>query len=286
LLTRRHLQIGLGVLWLLDAALQYQPYMFTAAFPHDDISGAAVGQPGWIVAGSHWAAHVMTAAPVVTNAGFATIQLLLAVGLFFRPTIRLALAGSMLWGVAVWFFGEALGGLASGHATIITGAPGAALLYAIVAALAWPSTQRGRCSGWTRSRLPATAMWAILWGGSAVLQLLPAQHDSAPRNTAFVMTLFLVALAPLTGTVGIRFAALTGATLAMAFWIFGQNFGELWTGSATDPNSGPLFILLALVLIERVSALQVDQASYSIDEHGDQQVRARSVAALIRQRAA
>ena len=29
---RRHLQVALGVIWLIDAALQYQPYMFTKQF--------------------------------------------------------------------------------------------------------------------------------------------------------------------------------------------------------------------------------------------------------------
>ena len=34
-LTRRNLQIALGVLWLLDGALQLQPFMFTTGFSND-----------------------------------------------------------------------------------------------------------------------------------------------------------------------------------------------------------------------------------------------------------
>ena len=30
------------------------------------------------------------------------------------------------------------------------------------------------------------------------------------------------------------------------FWVFGQAFGEIMTGGATDPNSAPLLALLAL----------------------------------------
>jgi predicted RND superfamily exporter protein len=37
-------------------------------------------------------------------------------------------------------------------------------------------------------------------------------------------------------------AVVTGAVI----WVVGQNFGLLFPGSATDPNSGPLLILLAL----------------------------------------
>ena len=33
--------------------------------------------------------------------------------------------------------------------------------------------------------------------------------------------------------------------LALVIWVFGENFGGLLTGQATDPNTGPLLILLA-----------------------------------------
>jgi hypothetical protein len=34
--------------------------------------------------------------------------------------------------------------------------------------------------------------------------------------------------------------------LAALIWVFGEAFGEIMTGGATDPNSGPLLTLLAL----------------------------------------
>ena len=34
--------------------------------------------------------------------------------------------------------------------------------------------------------------------------------------------------------------------VAAVFWVFGQAFGEIMTGGATDPNSAPLLALLAL----------------------------------------
>jgi hypothetical protein len=39
-----------------------------------------------------------------------------------------------------------------------------------------------------------------------------------------------------------------GVLLSIGLWVVGQNFGELATGSATDVNAGPLFVLLAAVL--------------------------------------
>jgi hypothetical protein len=34
--------------------------------------------------------------------------------------------------------------------------------------------------------------------------------------------------------------------VAAVLWVFGQAFGEIMTGGATDPNSAPLLALLAL----------------------------------------
>jgi hypothetical protein len=41
---------------------------------------------------------------------------------------------------------------------------------------------------------------------------------------------------------------IAGAALSVDFWILGQSFGGIVTGIATDPNAGPIFVLLALAL--------------------------------------
>jgi hypothetical protein len=61
--------------------------------------------------------------------GFAT----LGVGLLVPRTARLALAASIAWALGVWYFGEGLSGLPSDHASLTTGAPGSALLLALLA---------------------------------------------------------------------------------------------------------------------------------------------------------
>ena len=50
--ARRRLQIALGLLWLLDAALQFQPYMFSRAFATDVLAASAAGSPTAAMAGS------------------------------------------------------------------------------------------------------------------------------------------------------------------------------------------------------------------------------------------
>jgi hypothetical protein len=126
-MTRRHLQVALGLLWLLDGALQAQAYMFTRGFATQVIAGAGQGQPGFVSAPIHWASTIIAAHPVVWNVPFAGFQLLLGVGLLVPRTARVTLAASIAWALGVWYLGEGLGGLASGHASLITGAPGSAL---------------------------------------------------------------------------------------------------------------------------------------------------------------
>jgi hypothetical protein len=45
-----------------------------------------------------------------------------------------------------------------------------------------------------------------------------------------------------------RAALITGIVLAVFSGIFGQDLGELFTGQATDPGTGPLLVLFAVAL--------------------------------------
>jgi hypothetical protein len=53
---------------------------------------------------------------------------LIGPGLIYRPTVKVALLASFGWSLGVWWIGEGLGGLSTGTASPLTGAPGAALL--------------------------------------------------------------------------------------------------------------------------------------------------------------
>ena len=122
-ITRRHLQIALGLLWLLDGALQLQPFMLRTSFARQVLDPVAAGQPHFVAGPVHWAANLIAAHPVAWDVPFAAIQLLIGLGLLFPRTAKLALAASIPWSLGVWFFGEGLSGLASGHASLLTGAP-------------------------------------------------------------------------------------------------------------------------------------------------------------------
>jgi hypothetical protein len=46
-ITRRGLQIALGILWLIEGAVQAQPFMFTKGLATAVIAPAGQGQPGF-----------------------------------------------------------------------------------------------------------------------------------------------------------------------------------------------------------------------------------------------
>jgi hypothetical protein len=214
---------------------------------------------------------------VVWNVPFAAIQLLLGVGLLVPRTARLTLAASIAWALGVWYVGEGLAGMASGHASLIIGAPGSALIYALLAAAAWPRSDGSRegPAPW----LPFA--WAGVWVGGAVFQALPGQNtgtavastltagtEGAPAWLAsldnsvgswaaghgLLLVLVLVAAEALIGLGALSRRSRTpavalGLILTLAFWVMGQDLGALYTGQATDPNSGPLLALMAIALL-------------------------------------
>jgi hypothetical protein len=278
-ITRRHLQIALGLLWLLDGALQAQPFMFSRGFATQLIAGVGQGQPGVVAGPVHLASTVIATDPVLWNVLAVAVQLLLGVGLLVGRGPRLVLAASITWALGIWYVGEGLSGLASGHASLITGAPGSALLYAVLGAAAWPreSTSDQAPASWL---VPA---WAVLWIGAALFQVLPGQNTgprlasslnasagAAPHWLAGIDTslaswasrhgtLSLTVVAAAEYVVGVAvlthrtrpWAVSVGLALSIAIWVFGQDLGQIYTGQATDPNTAPLIALMAVVLLAR-----------------------------------
>jgi hypothetical protein len=58
---------------------------------------------------------------------------------------------------------------------------------------------------------------------------------------------FVIGLGPLLTKRSAVFLV-AGIALSLDYWIFGQAFGQMLTGMGTDPNTGPLVILLALTI--------------------------------------
>jgi hypothetical protein len=275
--TRRHLQLGLAVMWLVDGALQCQHYMFTKAFARDVLLGeAGTDQPWGVAHPVHWVAQIVLDHPVLANLGFAAVQLTLGTALLWRRTVRVALLGSVFWALLVWWLGEGAGGLTTGE-TLLSGAPGAALLYAVVAVIAWPD--RAGASD-VRPSVLAIPAWVALWVMAAGMQLaagnnsggalaatfndagmeapgwigridshLAQQHISDLVVAAIVAVEVLIALWALIPGRARQTAAYAGIVVALAAWLLVQGLGNLTTGRSTDPNSGPLIVLMALAVL-------------------------------------
>ncbi len=278
--TRRGVQVTLGVLWLVDALLQMQPFMFTADFATQVVAPAGQGQPIWVAAPGDFFAGIIAAHPAPLNIGFARIQFALGIGFLFPRLVRPAIVGSLAWSGGIWWFSEGLGGPRLWTCFPRHGSPGAVLLYAVLALAAWPATDSRNSAGQAEARVAGwfPAAWAILWIGGALLQLLPSQRgiaalidqigstDGVPgwlaglHNSAGVVLSHggdapFVALVAVMASVGVAglggrpwrmSAAAVGAVAATTFWVLGQDIGELYSGQATDLNTGPLIVLMAL----------------------------------------
>jgi hypothetical protein len=273
-----------ATLWLLDAVLQLQPFMFT---PGPDgfsgmLRGTATGNPTWIAHSITWNASVVDRQPILTNTIFAGIQFLIGFGIVWRRTCKAALGLSVVWSLAVWWFGEGLGAIFGGGATTFGGGPGGVLFYALLAVLLWPTDGADApfVAARTVGESAAKAIWAVVWSVLAVFSIVGAgrspralrdlvadlvggepgwlvhldgstesfllQHGA---GCAIVLAVVCVVVA-----VGVylpdraRKATLLLAILTFSvIWVTIQNFGGILAGGATDPNAAPLVILLALL---------------------------------------
>jgi hypothetical protein len=291
--TQRTLQIVLGLFWLLDAGLQFQPFMFRSSFTTTYLLDNARNQPDmvrWIITN---VGHFVGPHVAVWNTFFALIQVAIGAGLLFRRTVRPALVVSFFWVCGVWFFGEGLGLIFTGSASALTGAPGSVLMYGLIGMMAWPRSQTGHDTegrvGMASSAAGAgiggattpLLVWSGYWSLAALLFLLPDNRTSTSVSSAItgmssgepsayshflnsfgnqfgnggVWTTWLLASASvIVGFGPLLFRRPTpflagGGILAAFFWVSGQGLGGIFTGSGTDPNTGPLLILLALAMV-------------------------------------
>ena len=275
--SRRTFQTLLGLIWLLDGALQFQPYMYGKGFVQGLI-GLESGQPHWLATTINWAAHAYGGSSVLFNTLGALIQVLIGLGLLYRRTLKPALAVSIAWALVVWWFGEGFGMLFASSGNPLTGAPGAALLYAIIALLVWPTGDH-RPGGLLGIR-GARAAWAALWLVMAWAWLLPRNSGANATANAILSApgsgwlrslqsraasgasghgdAIAIGLAMISAAIGLAVARdrrprpflVLAIALSAGYWVIGQGFGGVfYTTSATDLNSGPLFVLLSLVLL-------------------------------------
>ena len=160
-------------------------------------------------------------------------------------------------------------------ASPLTGAPGAVLLYGLTGLLAWPGTRPAGLLGVRGARIMWAALWllmACLWLEAPSSSANAVSHaiNAAPSGMSWLSTVqnsaasaaqgegLVIALtaAALSAAIAIAVAAnwrprpflALAVLLNLAYWVLGQGFGGIFQGGATDPNAGPLFLLLAYAM--------------------------------------
>jgi hypothetical protein len=270
----RRVQTVLGLIWLLDAGLQFQSFMYSRDFLRM-LLGMAAGQPRWLHDSMVWSVHLANGDLTLWNTLFALTQAAIGFGLLCRPLVKLTIAGSLVWVLIVWWFGEGFGMLFMNMAQPLTGAPGGVFMYGLIALVAWPNGRRGGLFGIGGAKV----MWATLWIVMAWLWLLApnsspnATHDALTSVSSGIRPLnslqsslasasaghglaIASILAVLSAAIGIGVAAewhprtwlVVSIVLNVVYWVIPQAFGGIFAGGATDPNSGLLFILLAAAM--------------------------------------
>jgi hypothetical protein len=173
-------------------------------------------------------------------------------------------------------FGEGTSGVFTGTGTILTGAPGSVLLYVLIAAFyflpdSWWNLKARFCL--PRDALALVFLYGVIaqvltqpfWGQQGIPTILAGQTAMAPAwmvpgmSPVISLTSHLPALwnalftAAMLAIVILMFGrrprvlgfVVLGITLAVV-WYWGQAFGGIFNGMGTDPNTPPLFVIMAI----------------------------------------
>lgn len=296
----------LGALWLIDAIFQVQPQMFTSNMINSVLLPTLGSQPAPVAASLNIIILTITRNLVFFNLLIAVVQaeigLFLIAGLLVRETIIL----SIVWSVVVWYGGEGMSMLLTGQASVLTGAPGAVLLYPLLGLLVYPrsTSSEEKKGAWRGSLLSLLSQerfhWVLggFWIFAALLQLQPfwwqrgqisqtiGEMTSLGGFNSILVDPVLRPLSVLTRSleiplnimlivlflglgIGLMLSPLhwrrpllvLSLLLSLAIWWFTQAFGMIFTGMATDFNSGLLIVLMTLACWPKAPARNAKQAT-------------------------
>ncbi len=306
LLSRQFVQRILGVLWLIDGLLQLQPQMFTMNMINGVMKPMLQGQPGFVETSLQWIVQVTTQNLVLINLLIAVVQIVLGLAFLFLSGrwLRITILVSIIWSLVVWYGGEGMNMLLTGQSSVLTGSPGAVLLYAILGLVVYPRTVSSNGSVFDAqegiiSRRSLLWILAGFWGFAALLQLQsywwqsgqisqaidavvglgglngvivdPALQSLSratasleiPLNIGLIVLFLLLGAALALGATGrqtvVRPALIASIVVSVVIWYLTQAFGGIFTGMATDFNSGLLLVVLALGCWPRVASLRKAQ---------------------------
>jgi hypothetical protein len=185
--SRRSVQIALGLLWILDGILKFQPALFKPAFVDRVIRPMAIGQPSLIASTIDHMANFLSHEATMWVAVFGLVEIAIGIAMLSKRTLKPALVVSFIWGAGVYLFGEGFGMVLTGHTSPLVGAPGAVCFYVLLGVMVWPKDSKeparlrlGADSSAAASGLfggtGALLVWAAIWGFEAIIWMFPANR--------------------------------------------------------------------------------------------------------------
>ncbi len=185
--NRRTLQIALGVIWIFDGLLKFQPALFKPIFIDNVIRPMAAGQPTLVASAINHMANFLSHEATMWVAVFGLVEIAIGAGMLFRRTVKGALLTSFIWGGGLYLFGEGFGMVLTGHTSPLAGAPGAVCFYVLLGALLWPKEETD--SSQVRVGVDSSAagrgvfggtgallVWAGIWLFEAIIWMFPANR--------------------------------------------------------------------------------------------------------------
>jgi cytochrome oxidase Cu insertion factor (SCO1/SenC/PrrC family) len=172
--ARRILRVGFGLLWVVDGFLQLQSSM-PLGLPTSVIQPTASSSPAWVQHIVTSGVNIWSLHPVQAAAASVWIQIGLGLWLLVAPRglwSRFGGLASVGWGLVVWVFGEAFGGIFAPGLTWLFGAPGAVLIYCVAGVLVALPDRRWATPRTGRIVLAASGVFFI---AMAVLQAWPGR---------------------------------------------------------------------------------------------------------------
>jgi hypothetical protein len=182
--NQRTLQIALGVIWILDGLLKFQPHLFRPSFVSNVIRPMAVGQPTLIASTINHLANFLSHEATMWVAVFGLIEIGIGVAMLFRRAVKPALVISFIWGIGIALFGEGLGMVLTGDTSPLQGAPGAVCFYVLLGVMVWPRREEDRGAIRTGAASSAAGRgvfggtgallaWAAIWAFEAIIWMFP-----------------------------------------------------------------------------------------------------------------
>jgi hypothetical protein len=282
-----------GVLWSVDGILQLQPQMpygFLTFVIYPVISGVQYNSLyNFLMIGYNlWIIH-----PYQFNALSGALQLFLGISFIFNRSekgLKIIAYFTIAWSLIIWIFGEAFGGLFSGVPTYLTGFPGSAFIYILIAVpfiSLYFNLKENLIRYFSYSMI-------VFFSISAIFQSIPGNgywHNGAYANIvysnifnqgepyvlyeflnhvwpAFILFNYylniIFIIIPLALIILLlskrRISFLFSAGYILPLWIIFQNMG-IYVNPSTDPNSGLPLVLLFLFLYFYSNEATIDTSS-------------------------